>query len=107
MVLMRDAAVLEKPTTLSGLVTHGTSGRRVKEAHMLRVTYGTGNLSQSRGPVKSRDAGGVQRGKATQRAKLLRATPDQPFWQYHYYEQVIRNRFELDRIREHIASNPL
>ena len=51
--------------------------------------------------------GGVQRGKATQRAKLLRATPGQPFWQCHYYEQVIRNRFELNRIREHIASNPL
>jgi hypothetical protein len=50
---------------------------------------------------------GVQRGKATQRAKLLRATPGQPFWQRNSYAQVIRNRFELDRIREYIASNPL
>jgi putative transposase len=30
-----------------------------------------------------------------------------PFWQRNYYEHVIRNERELDRIREYIATNPL
>jgi REP element-mobilizing transposase RayT len=41
------------------------------------------------------------------RANLLRALPGEPFWQRDYYEHVIRNRVELERIRDYIANNPL
>lgn len=29
------------------------------------------------------------------------------FWQENYYEHVIRNEEEMDRIRQYIANNPL
>jgi len=29
------------------------------------------------------------------------------FWQRNYYEHIVRNEGELDRIRTYIASNPL
>jgi REP element-mobilizing transposase RayT len=35
-----------------------------------------------------------------------RATPGAPVWQRGYYEHVIRNDGDLDRIREYIANNP-
>ena len=41
------------------------------------------------------------------RANLLRALPGEPFWQRDYYEHVIRNRAELEHIRDYIANNPL
>jgi putative transposase len=30
-----------------------------------------------------------------------------PVWQRNYYEHVIRNERELERIREYVATNPL
>jgi hypothetical protein len=30
-----------------------------------------------------------------------------PFWQRNYYEHIIRNENELNRIREYIQNNPL
>jgi putative transposase len=29
------------------------------------------------------------------------------FWQDNYYEHIIRNEVEMDRIRQYIANNPL
>jgi REP element-mobilizing transposase RayT len=37
--------------------------------------------------------------------RLLRRSG--PLWQRNYYEHVIRNERELDKIREYIATNPL
>jgi putative transposase len=44
---------------------------------------------------------------AAKRANLLRDMSGQSFWHRDYYEHVIRNRAELERIREYIANNPL
>jgi len=41
------------------------------------------------------------------RANLLRALPGVPFWQRDYYEHVIRDPAELERIRDYVAHNPL
>ena len=30
-----------------------------------------------------------------------------PFWQRNYYEHIVRNQKDLDRIREYISNNPL
>lgn len=37
----------------------------------------------------------------------LRHTPGAPVWQRNYYEHVIRNDKDLDRIRQYIQANPL
>ncbi|MCU0607959.1 MAG: transposase [Candidatus Edwardsbacteria bacterium] len=37
---------------------------------------------------------------------LARDTPGRPFWQRNYYEHVIRNGEEYDRIRQYILENP-
>jgi len=44
---------------------------------------------------------------STKRINELRATPGSVFWQRNYYEHVIRNDRDLDRIREYIITNPL
>ncbi len=37
----------------------------------------------------------------------LRHTPNIPVWQRNYYEHIIRNENELNKIREYIINNPL
>ncbi|MCH8957461.1 hypothetical protein IIA28_19420 [candidate division KSB1 bacterium] len=37
----------------------------------------------------------------------LRGTPGKPVWQRNYFERVIRDEDELNRIREYIIYNPL
>jgi REP element-mobilizing transposase RayT len=43
---------------------------------------------------------------ATKRINALRGTPGVPVWQRNYYEHVIRNEEELNRIRQYIMDNP-
>ena len=42
----------------------------------------------------------------TKRINIIRGEPGHPVWQRNYYEHVIRNENELDRIREYIINNP-
>jgi REP element-mobilizing transposase RayT len=42
----------------------------------------------------------------TRRINEMRDTPGMPVWQRNYYEHVIRNNRELDRVRRYIAGNP-
>jgi putative transposase len=42
----------------------------------------------------------------TRRINALRNTPDQPVWQRNYYEHIIRDDNDLDRIRVYIRDNP-
>ncbi len=42
----------------------------------------------------------------TKQINELRNTPGQPVWQRNYYEHVIRNDNDLDRVREYIINNP-
>ena len=44
---------------------------------------------------------------STRRANQWRNTPGAPIWQRNYYEHVVRNVQELERIRQYIANNPL
>ncbi len=41
------------------------------------------------------------------RVNKMRNTPSAPVWQGNYYEHVIRDVEELERIREYILTNPL
>ncbi len=44
---------------------------------------------------------------STKRINEFRGTPRQRFWQPDYYEHVIRNDEDLQKIREYITNNPL
>ena len=43
----------------------------------------------------------------TKRINIIRRTPGVPIWQRNYWEHVIRNEEDLNRIREYIINNPL
>jgi len=42
----------------------------------------------------------------TKRINAARQTPGQPVWQRNYYERIIRDEEELNRIRQYIVDNP-
>ena len=44
--------------------------------------------------------------QTTKRINELRGMPGVPFWQRNYWEHVIRDEIDLDRIRQYIANNP-
>jgi putative transposase len=44
---------------------------------------------------------------STRQVNALRQTPGLPLWQRNYFERIIRDDRELNRIREYIINNPL
>jgi REP element-mobilizing transposase RayT len=46
------------------------------------------------------------KGAVKKRVNEMRQTPGAPVWERGYYERVIRNEKELDRIREYVLANP-
>ena len=42
----------------------------------------------------------------TKQINILRDTPGYPVWQRNYYERIIRNADEMDRIHRYLESNP-
>jgi putative transposase len=45
--------------------------------------------------------------QTTKRINALRDMPGVPFWQRNYWEHVIRDEIDLNRIRQYIENNPL
>jgi len=43
----------------------------------------------------------------TKRINQIRQTHSIPVWQRNYYEHIIRNEIELNKIREYVLNNPL
>ena len=43
--------------------------------------------------------------QTTKRINALRGTPGVPFWQRNYWEHVVRDEFDLNRIRQYIENN--
>ena len=43
---------------------------------------------------------------STKRINALRDTPGSPFWQRGYYECIVRDDTELQRIRDYVIGNP-
>ena len=44
---------------------------------------------------------------ATREVNILRKSPGSKLWQSNYYEHIIRNEKDLDRVRKYIKMNPL
>lgn len=86
-------------------------GEAFEGRHETAVTDSPSNASPvrvSRG-TKSGSLGAiVQNFKSisTRRINQLCDTPGERFWQRGYYDRIIRNRQELDRIRKYIIENP-
>lgn len=43
---------------------------------------------------------------ASRRVNGIRATPGVPVWQRNYYEHIVRDNPEFDRVRAYVAANP-
>ena len=50
---------------------------------------------------------GQFKSRSSRRINILRGKTGIPVWQTDYYEHIIRNEFELERIRNYIQNNPL
>ena len=98
-----DAFVV-MPNHLHGIVviTDGTVGARhaspLPHASPLQLPHGTapGSLGTMIGSFKS---------AAAKRVNKSRDTPGAPVWQRNYYEHIIRDEKDLERIREYIDAN--
>ncbi len=44
---------------------------------------------------------------ATKQINIMRNHPGQKLWQRNYYEHIIRNEVDLNRVQQYINSNPL
>jgi REP element-mobilizing transposase RayT len=44
--------------------------------------------------------------QSAKQINLLQKTPGQPVWQRNYWEHVVRNETDLQRIRDYIRNNP-
>jgi len=49
---------------------------------------------------------GYYKMNSAKQINILSGTPGIPFWQRNYYEHIIRNENELNKIREYIINNP-
>jgi len=65
-------------------------------------------LEQPHGPLKKSLSSFVAGFKSTVTKQInqIRQTPGIPVWQRNYYEHIIRNDDELNKIREYIINNP-
>ena len=74
---------------------------RATQASPLQTRAMSGRENRSLGVIVGSFKSGV-----TQHINGLRSTPGAKVWQRNYYEHIIRNEDELNRIREYILNNP-
>ena len=70
---------------------------------------GRGGSRPAPTPTKRKSLGGLIgafKTVSTKQINLLRNTEGQVVWQRNYYEHIIRNESEMDRITRYIESNP-
>jgi len=69
---------------------------------------GRSPLQQPRGP-EPKSLGALMAGfksSVTKQINIIRDTPGHPVWQRNYYESIIRNEREMDRLHRYIEFNP-
>ena len=65
---------------------------------------------QNRFKSPSKTVGAIIRGfksTTTRQINLFHNTPGIPIWQRNYYDHIVRNEDEMNKIREYIRNNPL
>lgn len=92
---LANASPLPQPASASRL--HSPSDRRSFAAPSHPLPPSAGSLGAIIASFKSASARRINR---------IRHTPGAPVWQRNYYEHIIRDQADLDRVRTYIASNP-
>ena len=72
-------------------------GREKRATHRVAPTLISGSVGAIVGQFKS---------TVTKRMNEIHNIPGRPVWQRNYYEHIIRDEGELNRIREYIINNP-
>jgi REP element-mobilizing transposase RayT len=86
------------PTHLHGILTLTTRGAPVE-------THGSGISGSSRRKPVGQLVGAFKT-RSTKKVNRVRETPGALLWQRNFWERVIRDEYELSRIREYIRRNP-
>jgi putative transposase len=93
------------PNHLHGIVIFGNHVSSTE--NVVDGGVGTQSCAPLRRPKRSLGSFISQfKATTTKRINNLRNTPGTPLWQRDYYERIIRNDKELNRIREYIQYNP-
>jgi REP element-mobilizing transposase RayT len=92
-----------------GVGAHGCVPGTVLTSHraVARAVGAHGHAPLQRRPRSLATFVGGFKGAAKKRINKMRGTPGAPVWQENYYEHIIRNEDELNKIREYILTNPL
>jgi hypothetical protein len=71
-----------------------------------RTGAGGSTTTRTRKPL-GRLVGAAFKTVSTDRINERRGTPGRLFWQRHFYDHIIRDDDELNKIRDYIRTNPL
>jgi len=77
-----------------GVGAHGRAPLRGTSSHLWRSPKSLGSFIAG------------YKSAVTKRINEMRKTPGVPVWQRNYYEHIVRDETELNRIREYIQTNP-
>ena len=97
------------PNHLHGIIviTDGTGASRNAPTETCGIVGRGGSRTA---PTKRKPLGrlvGAFKTVSTDYINQLRGTPTRPLWQRDFYDHIIRNEDELNKIREYIRTNPL
>jgi putative transposase len=99
---LHGIVVVEAATTVGARATHA-SQTRARHASPLRTTLSVRPraIRRSLGVIV-----GSFKSAVTKRIREMGAAPDEIVWQRNYYEHIIRDEDDLQRIRRYIETNP-
>ena len=101
-------AYVVMPNHFHAIVVIVDNGRDVLAGRGILDDRGVSEYAPTEFRSPSQTIGAIVRGfksAVTKRINAIRGTPGLPVWQRNYYEHVIRNDDELDRIRQYIVDN--
>jgi putative transposase len=96
------------PNHFHGIVHIVGAYGNTPDKHEVAYSHNKGVLPYAP-PSPSRNVGAIVRGfkgAASRRINEIRNTPSAPVWQRNYYEHVIRDDADYNRIAEYVANNP-
>ena len=97
------------PNHLHGIVIINNSGDISNSGATGRSPLQATHSQITRGPAPKSLGAFIAgyKSSVTKRINKIRNSLGQPLWQRNYYEHVVRNNLELQRVRDYIVTNPL
>jgi REP element-mobilizing transposase RayT len=88
------------------VIQEGTTTMPIVGAHSrMAGAHSSAPLHRTRKSLGSLIAG--FKSAVTKRINMLRTSPGFPVWQRNYYDHVVRDEDDMNRIREYIVNNPV